>query len=129
MLYIVSLKNQQKSPFYIAEFERNFDVCSSSEKSEINRTLYFAYQNSKKAETEFINFDDIIWANDVEAIVKTLKENGIKEFIISSNSTGMIRSIMTLEAQGCRLIGTTMVNRKNAHFDDKKIPAIKMIIL
>ena len=82
MHHIDSLKDQQKSSFYIAKFEHNFEVCNTSEKSEINHTLYFAYQKSKEAENELIDFDDIIWANDVEAIVNTLKENGIKEFTI-----------------------------------------------
>ena len=56
-------------------------------------------------------------------------ENNIKEFTISSNSTGMIRAIMALEAQGCRLIGTTMINRDNLRIDAKQIPAFKIEIL
>ena len=51
---------------------------------------------------------------DAEEVIKCCRENNIKEFTISSNSTGMIYSIMALEAQGCRLIGTATVNRENA---------------
>ena len=82
-MYTESLKDQQKTPFYIAEFERNFDACNGSEKNEINRTLYFAYEKSKKAANELIDFDDIIWANDVEAIVHTLKETESKQFPVT----------------------------------------------
>ena len=71
----------------------------------------------------------LIDEEDAEAVINCCRENNIKEFTISSNSTGMIRSIMALETQGCRLVGTATVNRENAHFDDKKIPAIKMEII
>ena len=96
----------------------------------INRDVYWAYKSSIEASNELINFSDLIDEEDAEAVINSCRENNIKEFTISSNSTGMIRSIMALEAQGCRLIGTTMINRSNPHyFDDKQIPAIKMEIL
>ncbi len=66
---------------------------------------------------------------DAEDIIKCCRKNSVKEFTISSNSTGMIRSIMALEAQGCRLIGTTMINRDNLRIDAKQIPAFKIEIL
>ncbi|MBQ7673034.1 MAG: hypothetical protein IJT36_00650 [Alphaproteobacteria bacterium] len=82
MHHIESLKDQQKSSFYIAELENSSKDWTEFEKKGISRTLYLAYEKSKKAANELIDFDDIIWANDVEAIVNTLKENGIKEFTI-----------------------------------------------
>ena len=108
-MYIESLKDQQKSPFYIAELERNFEACSGSEKNEINRTLYFAYEKSKKAANELIDFDDIIWANDVEAIVNTLKENEIKEFTISCHFCDLIDRLADFDKFGCRMNGVTEV--------------------
>ena len=116
-MYIESLKNQQKSPFYIAKLERNFDACNGSEKNEINRTLYFAYEKSKKAANELIDFGDIIWANDVEAIVNTLKENGIKEFTISCHFCDLIDRLADFDKFGCRMNGVTEVKSSLTNLD------------
>ena len=130
-MYIESLKDQQKSPFYIAELERNFEACNHSEKSEINRTLYFAYEKSKKAANELINFDDIIWANDVEAIVNTLKENGIKEFTISCHFCDLIDRLADFDKFGCRMNGVTEVKSSMTNLDGSVqiINALRMEIL
>ena len=111
-----------------------FETAASSGKTlkelRINRDVYFSYKSSTETENNLINFCDLIDEEDAEAVINCCRENNIKEFTISSNSTGMIRSIMALEAQGCRLIGTAMINRDNPYyFDNKKIPAIKMEII
>ena len=114
-------------------FIEKFETAESSGKTlkelGINRDLYWAYKSSSKAENNLINFYDMIDEEDAEAVINCCRENNIKEFTISSNSTGMIRSIIALEAQGCRLIGTTMINRNNPYFDNKKIPALRMKII
>ena len=111
-----------------------FETAASSGKTlkelGINRDTYWAYKSSTEAGNDLINFCNLIDEEDAEAVINCCRENNIKEFTISSNSTGMIRSLMALEAYGCRLIGTTMINRSNPHyFDNKQIPAIKMEII
>ena len=78
----------------------------------LNRDVYCAYKRSTEAGNELINFYDLIDEEDAEAVINCCRENNIKEFTISSNSTGMIRAIMALEAHGCHLNGTAMVNRE-----------------
>ena len=95
----------------------------------INRDVYWAYKSSTEASNELINFNDLIDEEDAEAVIKCCRENNIKEFTISSNSTGMIRAIMVLEAHGCHLNGTAMINRDNLRIDAKQIPAFKIEIL
>ncbi len=72
-----------------------------------------------------INFCDLIDEEDTEAVINCCREHNIKEFTISSNSSGIIRSVMALEVQGCRLVENMMINRSNAYLDNKKIPAIR----
>ena len=115
-------------------FIEKFETAESSGKTlkelGINRDTYWAYQLSTEAGNDLVNFYDWIDEEDAEAIITCCRENNIKEFTISSNSSGMIRSIMALEAQGCRLIGTAMINRVKTHFDEEKqIPAIKIEII
>ena len=119
----------ENNKLFIEKFETAESSGKTMQELGINRYVYWAYKRSTEADNELINFYDMIDEEDAEAVINCCRENNIKEFTISSNSTGMIRSIMALEAQGCRLIGTTMINRSNPHFDNKKIPAIKMEIL
>ena len=104
-MYIKSLKNEQKPPFYIAEFEQPFNAC----KSGTNYTVYKAYHKSKEAEKKLIDFNDIIWPDDVEAIVATLRENNIREFTISCRFCDMIDRLADFEKLGCTVEGTTKI--------------------
>ena len=49
----------------------------------INRTFYWAYQYSCEADTEFLNFDDVVWEQDVPAIIENCRRFGINRFTIS----------------------------------------------
>ena len=102
---VESLKNEQKSPFYIAEFEQPFKAC----KSGTNYTVYKAYHKSKEAGKDLIDFNDIIWPDDVKAIVATLRGNNIREFTISCRFCDMPDRLADFEKLGCTAEGTTKI--------------------
>ena len=122
-------KLNENNKLFIEKFETAEASGKTLQELGINREVYWAYKSSTEAGNDLINFYDMVDEEDAEDIIKCCRENGIREFTISSNSTGMIRSIMALEAQGCRLIGTTMINRDNLRIDAKQIPAFKIEIL
>ena len=121
--------DEMKNKLFIQLFETAEASGKTLKELGINRYVYLSYKRSTEANNALINFYDMIDEENAEDIIKCCRENGIKEFTISSNSTGMIRAIMALEAQGCRLIGTAMVNRDNLRIDAKQIPAFKIEIL
>ena len=129
-MHIESLKDQQKSSFYIAEFENIVEDWEEIEKAGINRTTYLAYYKSKASEQELIDFNDVIWAEDVEAIVTTLKENGIKEFAISCKFCDLIDRLAAFEKLGCKVKGTTEILTSWTGLDGRrqKITALRMAI-
>ena len=51
-----------------------------ADKGDIAWRIWRAYEHSRENENKILNFDDIIWDRDVEAITACLKENGIREF-------------------------------------------------
>ena len=104
-MYVESLKNEQKSPFYIAEFEQPFEAC----KSGANYEIYRSYHKSKEAGKDLVDFNDIIWPDDVKAIVATLRENNIREFTISCRFCDMIDRLADFEKLGCTAEGTTKI--------------------
>ena len=76
----------------------------------INPTAFWAYRNSCRCENDLIDFNEVIWDEDIEAIAKTLDANGITEFTISCNFSGLIRTLVAFEKVGFKMAGTTQVN-------------------
>ncbi len=105
--------------------------CENLRKAGINSTIYRAYFNSKDAGNELIDFNDVIWDEDVLEIVRTCRENDIREFTISSTMSSIIATIAEFEKHGCKMFGIMQIN---ATYTDimtgkkKKIPAIKMVL-
>ena len=95
----------------------------------INHTLFWAYRNSIAAGNEEINFEDVIWDYDIEEIVKTLKENGISKFTISSTFSSLIPTLAEFEKHGFRMAGLTEVKANYTDWQTQEraaIPAIRM---
>ena len=97
----------------------------------INGTLYWAYRTAKETENDLIDFNEVIWDYDIEEIAKTLRENDIREFTISSTFSSLIETLATFEKQGISMAGLTTVNARHTDWhtgEHAKIPAIKMIV-
>ena len=95
----------------------------------INNTAFWAYRKSIDAGNDIINFSDIIWDKDVEHIAETFRQNGITEFTISSDMSGLIQTLAAFEKQGFKIDGITEVNANHTGWrtnDRAKVPAIRM---
>ena len=78
----------------------------------INRTFYWAYIRTQETTNEILDFNDVIWENDVEGIIKNCKEFGLKEITISSRFSSLIDILAEFEKQGAKLIGLTKVTTR-----------------
>jgi hypothetical protein len=76
----------------------------------INPTAFWAYRNSIRCGNDLIDFNDVIWGNDIEAIAETFEANAITAFTISSNFSGLIKTLVAFEKAGYKMVGTTQVN-------------------
>ena len=123
---VESLKNEQKSPLYISEFEQPFEAC----KSGVNYEVHRAYQKSKEMRKDLIDFNELIWPNEVEAIVNILKARNIKEFTISCRSTNLIDCLVIFEKFNCKMNGFAQVKTGWKRIDGsvETITALKMKI-
>jgi hypothetical protein len=98
----------------------------------INPTFGAAYFCSREAGNDLINFDEVIWDYDIDAIIENCRRFGIEEFTISSNFSGLITTIAELEKRGLHLDGLVEINSRyndwKAEERDTKerIPALKM---
>lgn len=95
----------------------------------INSTMFWAYRKSIDAGNDLIDFDEVIWDEDIEAIATCLKENGITEFTISSTFSSLISTLAAFDKYGFKMAGITEVNANYTDWQTNKrarIPAIRM---
>ena len=95
----------------------------------INGTAFWAYRKSIDAGNDLIDFSEVIWDDDIDAIVQTFTDSGITEFTISSTFSGLIKTLVAFESFGYKIAGTTKVN---ANYTDwatgeyAKVDALRM---
>lgn len=78
----------------------------------INSTMFWAYRDSQEAESDLLNFSEVIWEKDIAPIVETCREHGIHEFTISSTFSSLIETLAEFEKLGCKLAGLTTVKTR-----------------
>jgi hypothetical protein len=76
----------------------------------VNFTFFNAYRNTRRHEQENLNFDDVIWDEDIPEIVAHCKEYGIEYITISSVFSGMIDVLEKFNAAGCSICGFCKVD-------------------
>lgn len=95
----------------------------------INSTMFWAYRKSLTADNDLIDFNEVIWDEDVEAIAACMKENGITEFTISSTFSGLIPTLAAFDKLGFKVTGVTEVNAPYKDWQTNtyaRIPAVRM---
>lgn len=79
-------------------------------KGDIAWTIWRAYEHSRENENEILNFDDIIWDRDVEALTTCMRENGIKDFTYSCRATDAVETLWLFKEAGCTIGEMVEVN-------------------
>ena len=77
-----------------------------------NRTILNAYENSKKTGNARLDFNDVIWDEDIKAIADTLRKSGIKEFTISIRQGNLIDILAAFQELGVFIKGVVQVNTR-----------------
>ena len=95
----------------------------------IKGMAYRAYQRSKEAGNELLDFNEVIFDGDAEGIAGFLKSNGIGEFTISNQASGLISTLAEFQKHGCVMAGlaetkTGLKDRRTGKIET--IPAILM---
>jgi len=96
----------------------------------INGTAFWAYRKSIEAGNDLVDFSEVIWDTDIEAIVETFKKAGVTEFTISSTFSSLIPTLAAFEKHGFQMAGLTEVNANYTDWQTGErahIPAIRMM--
>lgn len=95
----------------------------------INPTMFWAYRDCQEAESEMLNFTEVIWNHDIAPIVEACREYGIHEFTISSTFSSLLETLAEFEKLGCKLAGLTSVKTRYTDYqtgEKKIVPAVLM---
>ena len=95
----------------------------------INGTAFWAYRKSIDAGNDLVDFSEVIWDEDIEAIAETFATAGITEFTISSTFSGLITTLAAFEKHGFKMAGITEVYANYTDWMTNEracVPAIKM---
>ena len=95
----------------------------------INSTAFWAYRKSIDAGNDLIDFSDVIWDYDIEAIAQTFADSGITEFTISSRFSDLIPTLAAFDKLGFKMAGMTEVNAAYTDWQTGKHPRLPAIRL
>jgi len=111
----------------IKVFEEAKSSGATFKESGINSTMYWAYERSKEAENDTIDFSEVIWDYDIEPIIESCRAFGITYITISSTFSGLIVTLAEFEKLGCKVDGLTKVKSRNTDWETEEkhtLPAI-----
>ena len=94
--------------------------------------FFWAYNYSREAETDTLDFEDVIWEQDIPGIIEDCRRFEIDRVTISSGMCSMAELIWAFEKNGCRLIGMTEVNTRITDWETHqrlRTPAFEIRIL
>ena len=74
------------------------------------------YKDARDRENELLDFNNVIWDKDAEALVECMRENGIKQFTFSSGWSSAVETAWLFLQHGCKLEGMTQINREENWF-------------
>ena len=106
-----------------------FEEAKNNKDSNVNYKVYWAYENAKEAGNELLDFNDVIWEQDIPEIIEACRENNITTFTISSTFSSLITTLAEFERLGCQMSGLVKVKSCNTDYqtgEHQIIPAIKM---
>lgn len=101
----------------IAEIEKAVKN-ETQEELNISHTFYWAYWTARERKNQHLDFNDVIWSKDVDAIFADLKRYGIKTFTISDKSTGLMGTLAEFCERGCKVTGMVKINGFKKILDD-----------
>lgn len=92
----------------------------------INYTLLRAYEDSRRQNKPYLDFNNAIFDDDVDPIADTLNKFGVSAFTISVRTTSLIDILVKLKKKGFYVAGTIQFN---AQYPDRRYETIDALFL
>ena len=109
-----------KNVVFIRDFEDN---------KEINSSICWNYEKSKKSGNAMLDFSDTVWAREIPEIAKTLRSAGVQEFTISQQSCNLLENMAAFTKCGFKVSGVVEVKSAYQDWDTKEFSMIPAVLL
>lgn len=84
-----------------------------------------AYDRNLRNGADYFEIENLPWDYELEDFVKTMRMAGIRDAVVTDQSTGLMDGIYGLTALGCAMGGLKKVTRADDHRFGSKEPEIK----
>ena len=119
--------NKKEEPEMV-KFYLNKELFSEDYKETgINRTMFWAVMHRKKTGNKLLDLSEAINDNEIPELVDTLLRMEEKQFTISSEFSGLVKTLKEFEKYGAYLVSLTEVNTPHKDFktgERERIPAL-----
>ena len=88
-------------------------------KGEAYCRIYRSYRDAMELGNDSIDFNEVIWDNEVEGLIESLRRFGIEKFTFSSTWSSAVKTAWLFKENGCTLEGLVKINGS----EHEKIPA------
>lgn len=107
--------------------QQSYSELKETIKNEENgfRKIWTMYEKARENQNMYIDFNEVIWDNEVQSIIKILRDNGIEKFTFSSTWTNAVKIAWLFKQNGCTLEGLIEINEGFEDFETgemKKTP-------
>ena len=96
----------------IREYEEILNGSRNFDEARDNQTILKAYEANKAAGNARLDFNDVIWDEDIKAIADTMRKSGIKEFTISVHQGNLIDILTAFQELGVFIGGMVQVRTR-----------------
>ncbi len=97
----------------------------------INRTMFWAVMQRQKTGNKLLDLSEAIKDTEIPELIDTLLRMEEKQFTISSEFSGLVKTLKEFEKHGAYIVSLTEINSQHKDFqtgERERIPAILMKI-
>lgn len=77
-----------------------------------------AYHVVDRCKGEELVVSDFVWEDDIHDFIQTLREGGIKDFVLTTQSTALMADIHGFVDEGCSIDGTCKIVREGYYGEE-----------
>ena len=98
-------ESEELKAWYEKKAEMKFPIPSGTCKA------YRAWLDMIEREEDEVEVNDFVWDTEVKDFIEAFRKAGIKTFICTDHSTGLMENLHAFVKEGCRMDGLTTIER------------------
>ena len=89
---------------------------------------YWVFKFHRENDNNEYEMSDYCWEKEYHDFVETLRKLGITEFTLTNHSTALMENIYGFIDEGCTMIGTHTITKKELHWGENQYESARGIL-